>query len=105
MMKTSVWRGKKVVKAKEAFFKKRQQKQGGTRLLTKLGWVLLGALKHTGILAGEKVREENWITPGGCRHARLRGRDLSLKQQEIPANRSKTACFGETTVMWWRKWD
>lgn len=28
----------------------------------KLGWGLLGSLKHMGILAGEKVREESWIT-------------------------------------------
>ena len=39
-----------------------------------------------GILAGEKVREENWITPGGCRHAWLGSGDPSLKQREIPAD-------------------
>lgn len=38
----------------------------------------LGGLKRVGILAGEKVGEENWIPMGGSRHAMLRSWDLIL---------------------------
>lgn len=63
MMKASVWREKRVGdQSKRSIFLKKAQKQEGTRLLMKLGWGLLGGLKHMGILAGEKVREESWIT-------------------------------------------
>ena len=68
-----------MVKADETFVKRHRSKRERA-CLGKLGWVLrLGGLKRTGILAGEKVREENWMTPGSSRHAILRSGDLVLK--------------------------
>ena len=67
-----------MVKAEEALWK--DTKARGVETAEGNEVVLqVGSLKNVGMLAGEKVGEENWTPVGGCRHAMLKSWDLILK--------------------------
>lgn len=54
----------------------------------------LEGLSHTGILAGEKVGEEEWIPAGGSRQAALGGGTLSSQGWEMACKQDHTPWRG-----------